>query len=481
MKFCGGYLLRFDKLLYPQKVLHFSSAFDQGSIPAHKSKTLRDIKSKLLAKNIVQLNKLKGVLAMSISTVLERVSFLGYQSDHEFQRQRALEDYEILDSAVEEAYDSLTQITAELCGVPISLITFIDNDRQWIKSHYGFKVKETTRDIAFCNHAINTPDNLFVVPNTLEDARFKDNPLVLLEPQIRFYAGAPLVTSTGYALGTICLIDNKPGKLTERQQKNLRALAKQVMMLLELRKKNKLLSIKQEALEKRNDELKKFAYVVSHDIKSPLNNISALGNLLIETLKDTIDASSLQHLKYVMLSAENLKSLVDGILGYYRSDALVCEQKALVNVPELLKSVTGLYCNQAEIILKSTGDHQEVMSNVAALKQILLNLISNGIKYNDSPVPKITIQFKADYQMFSFEVSDNGRGIPKGQQGKVFELFSTLGTVDRYYKAGTGIGLASVSKLVYNLGGQLELNSTPGEGSTFKLTFPCAQKVLEKY
>jgi GAF domain-containing protein len=159
---------------------------------------------------------------------------------NEKKRLRVLWQYDILDSVPEEVFDDLTELAARICEAPIAMITLVDEDRQWFKAKLGVTVNETSRDISFCAHAIGQPE-LFIVPDATLDERFAQNPLVTADPKIRFYAGAPLITPDGHALGTLCVIDQIPRELRLEQKQALRVLARHVMTQLELRKRSRQL------------------------------------------------------------------------------------------------------------------------------------------------------------------------------------------------------------------------------------------------
>ena len=155
--------------------------------------------------------------------------------ENEVARVQALHQYAVLNTAPEPAYDQLAELAASICGTPLAAVSLIDSDRQWIKANVGLNFSETARDVAFCAHTIAQRD-LLVVPDATRDPRFADNPLVTSEPHIRFYAGAPLITSDGHALGTLCVLDYAPRQLDDQQREALRVLSHQVVARLELRK-----------------------------------------------------------------------------------------------------------------------------------------------------------------------------------------------------------------------------------------------------
>jgi GAF domain-containing protein len=169
---------------------------------------------------------------------------------NEAGRVAALEKYAILDTDAEQSFDDLTLLASFICKTPMALISLVDEDRQWFKSRVGIKASETSRDIAFCSTAILQSD-VFVVPDALKDDRFRDNPLVVSDPHVRFYAGAPLINEDGYALGTLCVVDREPRELAPDQKEALKALSRLVLAQLEFRRNLILLK---EALTDRTKE-----------------------------------------------------------------------------------------------------------------------------------------------------------------------------------------------------------------------------------
>jgi GAF domain-containing protein len=162
----------------------------------------------------------------------------------------ALQKYAILDSEPEQGFDDLTMLASHICRTPIALISLIDESRQWFKSRVGVAVSETPRDLAFCATAILSSE-VMIVPDTLKDERFRNHPMVVSEPNIRFYAGAPLITEEGFALGTLCVVDRKPREFSPEQKEALKALSRLVLAQLEFRRNLILL---REALNDRTKE-----------------------------------------------------------------------------------------------------------------------------------------------------------------------------------------------------------------------------------
>ena len=193
----------------------------------------------------------------------------------ETARLHALRRYRILDTEPEKAFDDLALLASEICGTPMALISLVDADRQWFKARVGVTARETSRSIAFCAHAIRQRE-LFVVPDAARRRRFCDNPLVVSPPNIRFYAGAPLVTPDGHALGTLCVVDRVPRKLSPTRRRPCEALKRQVEAQLELRRN--LLEPGQ-ALEARDRAEAEQERLVG-ELRAALNHVEKLSGLL---------------------------------------------------------------------------------------------------------------------------------------------------------------------------------------------------------
>ncbi len=178
----------------------------------------------------------------------------------EVERSACVRGYGILDTPPEERYDRLTLLAAEVCSTPVALLTLLEGDRQWLKSKVGLSIEETGRDVAFCSHAILSPDEVLVVPDALADDRFRENPLVIADPRIRFYAGVPLVSRDGHALGTLCVIDRVPRELTGQQIEALQALGRQAVTEMELRRYSLELARAREEIQRRAAELEVAAH-----------------------------------------------------------------------------------------------------------------------------------------------------------------------------------------------------------------------------
>jgi two-component sensor histidine kinase len=243
----------------------------------------------------------------------------------EADRLIALGEYQILDTAAEPGFDDAVLVAAQLCDVPIALVSLVDEHRQWFKAAVGLTISDTPRDVSFCGHAIREPE-LFVVEDATLDPRFASNPLVTGEPFIRFYAGAPLVTSDGLAIGTICVLDHRARMLTAGQQLALSALASQVMAQLELRR-----SLVQQHEGEEHRRL--LTGELEHRIKNTLSVVQAIVSQSLRTATTPADARDAIAARLVTLgrahdlltqaswTAAPIGQLVRGAVGNYGEDS----------------------------------------------------------------------------------------------------------------------------------------------------------------
>ncbi|AEE20653.1 sensor histidine kinase [Dokdonia sp. 4H-3-7-5] len=386
---------------------------------------------------------------------------------NESKRLEVLKSYKLLDTLPEDAYDTITKLASHICNTPISLVTLLDADRNFLKSRRGIDMSESPRDISFCGHAILTEEPIFLVEDARLDKRFQDNPLVKDFKAI-FYAGVPLRTSDGYALGTLCVYDHKPRTLSLEEQDALRGLAKQTVLLFEARKRNMDLAASENETAQRNDRLEDFARLVAHDLKSPLASIEGLLNLLKEDYLDSNDEDFALYLKHLDTSAKSMRGYIDGLLDYYRADTLLAT-KENTTLFKLVKNVADLH-KSSDVAINVTDDIKLASVSTIAIDQIISNLVDNATKYNDKDTPTIQISATESKDFYTISVKDNGTGIPEDKQDIIFDLFKTTGTKDRNGKQGSGMGLATVRKLVEGLGGTISVSSVVGEGSIFTFT-----------
>jgi signal transduction histidine kinase len=354
----------------------------------------------------------------------------------------------------------------------MSLISLIDHDRQWFKSHVGLDVTETPREFAFCAHAIHEPEKTLVVPDARLDERFHDNPLVTGDPHLAFYVGVPLVNDEGLPLGTLCVLDRTPKTLTKDQLSALNALAEQVMALLELRRSKISLEETLARLEEKNRELEQFAFIAAHDLKSPLNGISSITDLLISTHTDSLQEDGLRMIQAIKGSSLQLSALIGGLLDYYRLDSALNEKKSPISRNELMDRLNNLFGSEKGVQMEFSIAPAEINSHGPVLLQVLLNLISNAIKYSDKSHTTIRVEVVESDGAYMVSVADNGAGIDSQFHDKLFQLFETAASSDRYGKRGNGIGLATVKKLVTRAGGTIQFFTEKGKGTTFNFTLP---------
>lgn len=391
----------------------------------------------------------------------------------EIKRLQALLDLDILDSEFETSYDELVRLTALVCGTPIALISLVDDKRQWFKAVQGLKVRETSRDLAFCAWTILQKD-AFVVPDATQDDRFHDNPLVTDDPSIRFYAGFPLITADGQALGSLCAIDRIPRVLTADQQETLRILAGQVVRLLELRLSN--LRLKQ----LNQDKARVFA-IIAHDLRSPFNSLLNLTDLLGKNWRDSPEETELI-MNELKLSAGFSIRLVNNLLKWAdletgglkpRPESVALEGVAA----EIAAEMSGSLLAKNQTFVRKNLGTVKVKADPVMLHSVLGNLIGNAIKFTPEG-GAITLAAQVRGKQVWLTVADTGKGIDEDRLTNFRAgLFpeTTRGTAG---EKGSGLGLRLVAKFLDLHGSRLEVDSVPGQGTEFRFRLPLSPDAL---
>ena len=407
--------------------------------------------------------------------------------EDELSRLKDLYEYDVLDTEAEKSFDDLTQLASDICETPISLISLVDPDRQWFKSKHGIDVAETARDISFCSHAI-LENQVFEVQNALTDTRFHDNPLVTKDPNIRFYAGAPLITPRGNAIGTLCVISDKPKKLSSKQINALTVLSKEVIAQLELRLNNKKLFMALEKQKEHNKELEKlkeaadianntkskFLANMTHELRTPLHGILNLAEFAIS---ETTTEEKNSTLKSILKSAHYLSNIVNDILDFSKIEAGKLEIEHInFSLNEVISDVIKPLLQQASAkgIKLITSIDPKIADNLKGdplrISQILNNLCSNAIKFTNFGQVELKISVKnstLQTQVLTFEVIDTGLGINETVQEHLFKEFHQADSSTSRKYGGTGLGLSICARLSELMQGHLSFTSKIDKGSTF--------------
>lgn len=387
----------------------------------------------------------------------------------EQKRLATLDRYNILDTAAESAFDRLTTLAASFYQAPIALVSLVGEDRQWFKSRYGLDATETPRSWAFCAHAIEG-DEPYIVNDATKDPLFYNNPLVTGEPDIRFYAGAPLVTPDGSRLGTLCIIDTKPREVFAAEDtEQLKLLADIVISEMELR-------IKNEELERAAQAKSEFLSMMSHDIRTPLSNV--LG--LVDALKHyEYPAEQVQLIEALDTSGSYLKSMLNDILDFARIEAGKIDlHLAEINVKKLLAKVTDLWQMQTQdkgLSFDISVDPQTpacLQMDDLRVSQILNNLLSNAIKFTDTGGVTLSVHPLEDQTGVVFQVTDTGVGMTEAHLSKLFRPFEQGDETIEHRYGGSGLGMSITAQLVAMMDGHIDVLSHVGEGTTFTVTLP---------
>ncbi len=404
---------------------------------------------------------------------------------NERERLAALRDLEVLDTAAEPQFDALVDAASTIAGTPISLVSLVDESRQWFKAGVGLgDVRQTDRDAAFCAHTI-LDDGVTEVQDTLQDERFAENPLVVGDPKIRFYCGVPIRLESGVRVGSLCVIDRIPRTMSESQLTSLRHLAIAAASALEGRKatiellrRTKQLQVSEAelaganlGLSQANEDLRSFVRVASHDLKSPLLTVSRLAEWAVESIEEGDPAAACDHLELLTQRVGRMDRLLSDLREYATLGRTAAATES-VDTWSLAERSFQWHEGSQSARLELAGERSTISTQVAPLEVVLRNLIGNAIKHRGSQDATIQVTTRVDPSggSVTFTVADDGPGIDPKFHEAVFEPLRTLQSRDE--TEGSGLGLSIVKRTVEQAGGEITLESDGVSGATFELTWP---------
>lgn len=455
--------------------------------------------------------------------------FSAINDDAELGRLGTLKRYELVNSESSETFDRIVELAAQFIGVPSSAISLLTEDKQWFLAQRGIPVKETPREIAFCEHTIAAKSGLLIVEDATSDERFHRNPLVTGPMGIRFYAGAALTVSNGQRLGALCVIDTKPRSLSEREQRVLHHLANIAVDEFELRRllreQTELLHEKEALAERLKAESQaakreteranhhakarsQFLANMSHEIRTPMNGLIGMAELL---LQEPLSDAQADLARTLLQSAESLLGILNDVLDLSKLEEGCVRLESLAMSPNaLLSEVIRLQQSRAEHASVKINFRPRELGNrlgdPTRFRQILNNLISNAIKFSDQKpllIHMLAVR-EADGETvdeiwaeildrcgvgldgslwdkphwlcppspplsgdtwFAVLIRDNGIGMTREQVERLGQAYSQADDSMTRRFGGTGLGLSICTKLTHCMGGALGLSSIAGTGT----------------
>lgn len=434
----------------------------------------------------------------------------------EAERINKLRKYQVLNDNDEPAFKRLIDLAKLFFDVPVVAITFMDEETQYLKSVQGLGgVCRTTREVAICNYTVLS-NEIFVVPDLIEDSRFSQNLLVTESPYLRFYAGAPIILhedNKSYRLGALCVMDMKPNHdFNEQQAKVLAQFAMMAADALQLQDK-------QRDAKHANEMKSDFLANMSHEIRTPMNGIIGMVEMLGET---KLSSEQQEYVDNIKVSNEHLMAIINGILDLSKVESGKMTIDSIpVNLSALCNEVVSLFAIKARqrgLILDyhyTESLSPYVQGDPVRLKQILANLVNNAIKFtreggrvsldvkhvpnchcddfddgndsinryraqgiSESDLNKITAQeainnaIYHDVMTLCIEVTDTGVGIKAESLDAIFDAYDQANKFTHRLYGGTGLGLSVCKSLVNLMGGYIDVDSEVGVGTTFSVFLP---------
>ncbi len=391
---------------------------------------------------------------------------------NENERLKALYEFEILDTLPELRYDDLTRLAASICGCPISIITFVDQDRQWFKATHGLTAKQTPREGGFCAHAIMESE-FFVVPNAQTDARFQDHPFVTDQPNIRFYAAAPVSVAGDLNIGVICVIDDKPRQLEPHQIEALKSLSRTVGIFLQGKK---LYAELAEAVRQRKESesllihsakmtaLGEMAGGIAHEINNPLAIIQLSSEQIVDvTSKNQLDQADVQIVlkasKIIVPAVQRIASIIKSLRTFARDGTK--DKFTAKSLNQIIKE-TMMLCSwriekQTIELRLVIPENIQIECREVEISQVILNLLLNSCDAIKELKQKwVELCVVEDGDFIEISITDSGSGIAPEIRKKILQPFFTTKEVG----SGTGLGLSIAHGILNSHSGTLRLDDS---------------------
>lgn len=388
-----------------------------------------------------------------------------------------LRSFAILDTPYDPRFDRLVQLSARVFATGGAMITLVDRDRLWFKAHAGIGVREVPREHGLCAWAI-LDDEVCVVEDASQDPRFADNPYVVPEGGLRFYAGAPLTSRAGHRLGTLAIFDPVPRRFDAAQQQQLKDFAVLVTDALELHRALAQTEAAHEEAQLASRAKGEFLAFMSHELRTPLNAVIGFAEMMeSEAYGPLGDAHYKDYAGLIRQAGAHLLEVINSILDLSRIEAgkmtLTLDTLKLVDEADAVISLLIAQARQKEqsLVMDASLHALPVLqADRSALRQVLLNLISNAIKFTPED-GRIVVTGSVDGDTIRVSVQDDGPGIAPSDLQRLGEAFYQAGPKNQRQQ-GTGLGLTISHRLMALHGGRLTIESTLGEGATATMIFP---------
>jgi two-component system, sensor histidine kinase len=399
--------------------------------------------------------------------------------------QRRLEElcrFEIVDTLPEESFDRITALASSIFDVPIAMVSLVDKDRHWFQSCVGMSIEQVPRRDGFCTHTIMN-DGVLVVPDTIEDPRFADDISVTGPGAVRFYAGASLTLSSGFRLGSLCIIDRKPRPegLSDREIGILEELATLTIREIEFRQHsaNRTVDLRDE-LQNARAAKRQFLQMLSHEMRTPLNAVIGFSKMIEDEIGGSVSPRHREYAEDIGKAGDHLLDLINGILDWTRLE------RGELGLEDSVVPVSELFDRTIALLPGAVG-RVRVVPMLAALHlrcdaryviQVLSHVVENAVKFSPADKPALLSASVNDSGNLVIRISDRGPGIETEIRTRAFGLFEKFDAEEARFAEGIGLGLAISRKLMELHGGQIDFADESDAGATVVLTFPAYRTTI---